>query len=173
MSNKSGVGVRCLQKKIINVILMMSLNIEVKEMKCPNCEKQNKPGVKNCEYCNEKMPVRKKNPSKSKKDTAVKQVTEDKKTKTVKKTNESEVETKKVVKEQSKKTVKEEIKKEPLIELSDEKKALKKMVKNVKNINKMIYVYILFVISISLREGIMSPSQKYLQPSDSKKSYTA
>lgn len=30
-------------------------------MKCPNCQKQNKPNVKKCAYCNGLMPIRKKN----------------------------------------------------------------------------------------------------------------
>ncbi len=81
-------------------------------MKCPNCEKQNKPGVKNCEYCNKIMPVRKK--------------------KTIPKKEET----------------KDKLKNEPIIELSEEKKAIKKLIKKIKKINKMIYVYIFLVISI-------------------------
>ena len=62
-------------------------------MKCPNCEKQNKPGVKNCVYCNKIMPVRKK--------------------KTIPKKEET----------------KDKLKNEPIIELSEEKKAIKKLIK--------------------------------------------
>lgn len=107
-------------------------------MKCPKCEKQNKAGAKNCEYCAEVMPVRKKRTTTTKKsDTVTKSETKaNKTTKSVKKTS------KKEVNEQP------EIVKESIIELNDEKKAIKKLVKKAKKINKMIYVYILLVVSI-------------------------
>lgn len=107
-------------------------------MKCPNCEKQNKPGVKNCEFCNSVMPVRKKRTTsvKTEKKESVKPVTKKvTKTSTVSKSK-TKVETKEV------------IVKEPLIELSDEKKALKKLLKKIKKINKMIYVYIIAILAI-------------------------
>lgn len=105
-------------------------------MKCPKCEKQNKPGVKNCEYCDEIMPVRKKktstkNQTQKQKKTTVK--------KEIKKTSASKTEVKKDIKK---------VEKEPLIELSDEKKALKKLLKRIKKINKMIYIYIIVIIGI-------------------------
>lgn len=111
-------------------------------MKCPKCEKQNKPGVKNCEYCAEVMPIRKKRTTSTKKsDTGTKSET---------KTNERAKSVKKVETKVSKKSAveKTEVEKEPIFELSDEKKALKKFVKKVRKVNKMIYVYILLVISI-------------------------
>lgn len=112
-------------------------------MKCPNCEKQNKPGVKNCEYCNKKMPVRKKRET-------VKKVSESEEKKVVK--SKIKVENTKVAEKtkisSSKKIVEEKIEKEPIIELSEEKKALKKMMKKAKKINKMIFVYIFLVISL-------------------------
>ncbi len=111
-------------------------------MKCPKCQEQNKPGVKNCEYCNEVMPVRKKKATTVKKTTVSKKkenaennIENKPKTKVVKKTVKKESVTKKVVKQ-------DEIKKEPIIELSEEKKALKKFVKKVRKINKLIYLYI-------------------------------
>ena len=73
-------------------------------MKCPNCEKQNKPGVKKCEYCNEVMPVRKKRETLKKEEVAkeTKTITKDiKNNKMTKKTK--NVETKKDVVEKNKK----------------------------------------------------------------------
>lgn len=121
-------------------------------MKCPKCEKQNKPGVKNCEYCNELMPVRKKKASTVKKnDTTKKKSTPENKTEEKK---EAKIVHKESVKKNSKpkKKIEKQIeeKKEPIIELSDEKKALKKLLKNIKKIRKIIYLYILLVIVILL-----------------------
>lgn len=111
-------------------------------MKCPKCEKQNKPGVKNCEFCNEIMPVRKKRETSKK-------ITESSDKKIVKnKTNNKNEVTKNIKKTSSKKTIEEKIEKEPIIELSEEKKALKKMMKKAKKINKMIFVYIFLVVSL-------------------------
>lgn len=104
-------------------------------MKCPNCTKQNKPGVKNCEYCNELMPVRKKKTSNVN--------TQENKTAKAKTKNSGE---KIVVKKTEK--IEPEVKKEAIIELDEEKKAIKKMVKNIKKINKMIYVYIVLIIAV-------------------------
>lgn len=118
-------------------------------MKCPNCENQNKPGVKNCEFCNSVMPIRKKRTTsiKIEKQESVKQSTK----KVTKKTTVAKTKTNvKASKPKTKAKVetKELIVKEPLIELSDEKKALKKLLKRIKKINKMIYVYIIAIVAV-------------------------
>lgn len=127
-------------------------------MKCPKCEKPNKPGVKNCEHCNELMPVRKKRVSSTKKTVTKTKIDSEKKSekvKTTKKVTSTKTEKKIPVKKENGVTKKSKVievsveeKKEPIIELSDEKKAVKKMLKNIKKVNKIIYFYILLVIVV-------------------------
>lgn len=116
-------------------------------MKCPKCEKQNKAGAKNCEFCNEVMPVRKKKATTKQSANSIKN--DNKSTTAQKKSNITKAQNK-IAKKKPRKDVNEkpEIVKEPIIELSDEKKAIKRIVKKVKKINKMIYVYILLVLSV-------------------------